>query len=306
MARIIKEYNKLPANLKNSVKLLNDLTGKEWVQLSKSVITYGGPIAAKRRKHGAAFPIELAKHFIKLLSAEGDIVLDPFLGVGTVADASTLLNRTCLGFEINTEFYELALQGLDPVDGVPDLLNLPKHQIYHASCMQLLEYIKPESVDLILTSPPYSNLLQKVAEHFAGYTYEKNIYKGQGRKLAKPYSDHIEDLGNLNWEEYKEQIGSLMSLLYQVARQGSFNVWIVRDFRDVEEHIPYVNLHSTIADLAIQKGWILTDIAIWDQSSQRKLVKLGGSKSRRFYFNIGHSYILVFRKSYTGEKFRNA
>jgi hypothetical protein len=71
------------------------------------------------------------------------------------------------------------------------------------------------------------------------------------------------------------------------------------------ESIPSVNLHGKIIDLATEAGWILTDIMIWDQTNQRHLVKLGGSKTRRFYLNMGHSYIVIFRKNIKGESFKN-
>jgi DNA modification methylase len=304
MPRIIKEYNRLPKEVRGKVKKLNNLSGKEWVQLSKSINVYGGPIAEKRREHGAAFPLELAKHFINIYTSEGDTVLDPFLGVGTVSDACTLLNRLCIGFEINENYLGLARQGLDPVDCNSHPVHDVEHKLYQESCLHLLDYTEPSSIDLTITSPPYSNLLHKVAAHFAGYTYQKNIYKNQGRILTRPYSDHEEDFGNLDWEGYLNNVSKLMGLLYQVAKEGSFNVWVVRDFRDIEDHIPYVNLHSKIIDCATSQGWILVDIVIWDQTGQRKLVKLGGPKARRFYFNIGHSFIIVLRKNQYGEKFR--
>lgn len=304
MPRIIKEYNRIPSNYRNQIKKLNDLSGKEWVQLSKSINTYGGKIANKRREHGAAFPVELAKHFIKIFTSTGDRVLDPFLGVGTVSDACTLLNRQCVGFEINEKYFKRAQEGLDPIDANSDIVYEVEHDLYQASCLRMLDVIEPASIDLTITSPPYSNLLHKVAAHFAGYTYEKNIYKNQARQLAQPYSDNEEDFGNLDWNSYLENVTELMGLLYEVSKEGSFNVWVVRDFRDIEDHIPYVNLHSKIIDCAISQKWVLVDIVIWDQTSQRKLVKLGGPKARRFYFNIGHSYILVFRKNHHGEKFR--
>ena len=96
-----------------------------------------------------------------------------------------------------------------------------------------------------------------------------------------------------------------MSLLLDIAKEGAYNVWVVRDYRDTKNNIPYVNLHGNIAKVATEVGWVLFDIVIWDQSSQRKLVRLGGNKSRRYYFNIGYSYILVFRKNMQGEKLKN-
>ena len=43
----------------------------------------------------------------------------------------------------------------------------------------------------------------------------------------------------------------------------------------MESNIPYVNLHSDIINCAINENWILWDIVLWDQSDQRKLVRLG-------------------------------
>ena len=91
--------------------------------------------------------------------------------------------------------------------------------------------------------------------------------------------------------------------LHQVAKGGTYNTWVVRDYRDMNNNIPYINLHSDLINVAQQTGWIMWDMIIWDQSNQRKLVRLGGNNARRYYFNIGHSFILVFRKNIKGEKF---
>ena len=40
------------------------------------------------RNHSAAFPLELPTWFIKLFTAEGDLVLDPFVGSGTTVEAA--------------------------------------------------------------------------------------------------------------------------------------------------------------------------------------------------------------------------
>jgi DNA modification methylase len=37
---------------------------------------------------------------------ENDVVLDPFLGVGTTMDACLRLKRSCIGIEINPEYIE--------------------------------------------------------------------------------------------------------------------------------------------------------------------------------------------------------
>lgn len=59
-------------------------------------------------KHPAMFPKELAIDHILSWSNENDIILDPFIGSGTVGVASLELNRNYIGFEISKEYCELA------------------------------------------------------------------------------------------------------------------------------------------------------------------------------------------------------
>ena len=312
MPKVIREYNKLPGVTRSKLVDLNDLDGKEWAQLSRSVNVYEGPIAKKRRIHGAAFPPSLAEHFIKIYSRVGDWILDPFMGVGTVADVAQILKRNFYGFEVSKKFYKLAQKGIDPLDAkyygylAKNHKSETKRIYFNTSSLHLESSIPTESVALTLTSPPYANLLNKIAVAFAAYTYSKNIYKGKGRKLPSSYTRKAEDLGNLSLEEYADSILSLMKSLYMVTKPGGYNVWVVRDYREMTNHLPYVNLHGKLIELATRSGWILADIVIWDQTRQRHLVKLGGKICRRFYFNIGHSFILSFRKNIPGEKFRNA
>lgn len=58
--------------------------------------------------HSAPFPIELPTFFIKAFSNEGDMVLDPFAGSGTTLRACRLLNRNCMGIDLNSEYESIA------------------------------------------------------------------------------------------------------------------------------------------------------------------------------------------------------
>lgn len=62
--------------------------------------------------HPAPFPEALARDHILSWSAQGDIVLDPFMGSGTTAKAAAMLNRKYIGFEINAEYVEDARRRL--------------------------------------------------------------------------------------------------------------------------------------------------------------------------------------------------
>lgn len=49
---------------------------------------------------------------IKLVTKEGQTVLDPFCGCGTTLVAAKNLNRDYIGFEINDEYYQNILKRL--------------------------------------------------------------------------------------------------------------------------------------------------------------------------------------------------
>lgn len=64
------------------------------------------------RRHSAVFPIELPTWFIKLFTRKGDVVLDPFMGVGTTAMACVLLGRRFLGIEAISEYADEAKKNI--------------------------------------------------------------------------------------------------------------------------------------------------------------------------------------------------
>ena len=66
------------------------------------------PEKAKKIGHPAPFPVELPKKFINLYSFKDDLILDPFIGSGTTAVASKLLERKYVGYEINKNYIEIA------------------------------------------------------------------------------------------------------------------------------------------------------------------------------------------------------
>src|SRR4030042_6583700 len=66
------------------------------------------PESAKRVRHPAPFPVELAERVIELYSYEGDVVLDPFVGSGSTCVAAAINKRNYVGLDISEEYCNLA------------------------------------------------------------------------------------------------------------------------------------------------------------------------------------------------------
>lgn len=62
------------------------------------------------KKHSAAFPVSLPSWFIKLFTAQDDIVLDPFMGSGTTGVAAKGLSRRYVGIEKESDYCGVAAQ----------------------------------------------------------------------------------------------------------------------------------------------------------------------------------------------------
>ena len=63
--------------------------------------------------HPTIKPLELIEHLIKLVSFEGQLVLDPFMGSGTTGVACLNLNRIFLGYELDSGYFEIAKRRIE-------------------------------------------------------------------------------------------------------------------------------------------------------------------------------------------------
>lgn len=64
------------------------------------------------RDRSAAFPFEIPYRLINMYSVEGDVVLDPFAGLGTTVLAAIASNRNSFGVEIDKEIAGLAMENI--------------------------------------------------------------------------------------------------------------------------------------------------------------------------------------------------
>jgi site-specific DNA-methyltransferase (cytosine-N4-specific) len=67
--------------------------------------------------HFATFPPQLVERCIKTTSEAGDVVLDPFLGSGTVAAVAIQNQRAFFGVELNPAYVEIARRRISQLGG---------------------------------------------------------------------------------------------------------------------------------------------------------------------------------------------
>ncbi len=110
---------------------LNEMSGEEWLYFTKSLWTTAYPSElghARRRAHGANKPPRLMARLIEFFTRGGELVLDPFAGVGgTLLGAAICRSpRRAIGFEIDprwpTVYQEVVDEARLERDGAGPLL----------------------------------------------------------------------------------------------------------------------------------------------------------------------------------------
>jgi len=96
----------------NPDKRHNTISRDDFLALTKSVWTFQTE-SAKKVKHPAPFPVELPRRIIELYTFADEVVLDPFMGVGTTAIAAIKTGRRYVGYDIGPEYCELANQRIN-------------------------------------------------------------------------------------------------------------------------------------------------------------------------------------------------
>ncbi len=98
-------YGKRTGTFNNNGKVMHDF-------FETSVVTNG---ERKAGKHPTQKPIALMDHFITVLSNEGDMILDPFMGSGSTGVASKKNKRNFIGIELDENYFQIATRRIQEV-----------------------------------------------------------------------------------------------------------------------------------------------------------------------------------------------
>jgi modification methylase len=85
----------------------NTITKCEFLTFTKSIWNFPAE-SATRVGHPAPFPIELPYRCIQLYTFKGEVVLDPFCGIGSTCIAAMKSGRQFVGYDVNKEYIEIA------------------------------------------------------------------------------------------------------------------------------------------------------------------------------------------------------
>jgi DNA modification methylase len=287
---------------------LNELPGEEWLYFTKSLLTTAYPSElghAARKAHGANKPPRLMARLIEFFSRTGDLVLDPFAGVGGTLLGAAIARgpRRAIGIELEPRWagiHERVVRDLSAErDGLgPKLADLgaadpggPRGfdpsglRLDVGDALAILPTIAGGSVDLVATDPPYN--LQLPMTMAGGPLAEHHANRRTGYAMV---TDSAHDLANApDYETFLERMGVVFAELRRVLRERGYAVVIVRDaYQDGR----YVFTGSDLAARATAAGLVPKGDLIWYQAGTR-LRPYGYPHA--FVPNIVHQHILVLR-----------
>ena len=256
----------------DDVKALSILTKEEWREYTKTVWSIAN---VSHELHPATFPVEIPKRLTKLFSFWGEIVLDPFGGVGSTAIAALREGRRAICVDQNPKFVkemrarvsreQLAADAFEARQG--DSRNLPD--------------IKDGSIDLIVTSPPY---------------WDKADYGGKRTDIGTAGS----------YVEFLAELRRVFEECYRVLRPGRKLCVVIANVNQMTDHgLLTFPLSTDIGVMLRDIGLVMINEIIWSKDGTGG--RWGSANGQRpifgsypyppnFLFKNVHEYIIVFAK----------
>lgn len=263
---------------------LNDLTGREWTYALRSVITTRYPTSGPdsfahdlRRAHPSPKPPQLIAELVRFFTRRDGHVLDPFAGVGGTLLACALEGRTAVGVDLSPEYARIYA-------AVCERLDLAHQPYVVGDARRLADFpeVAARPFDLILTDPPYAAMMarEKTGER-----------KKRGQPAATPFTASPDDLGNLGYWEFLDELRGVFTGALAFLRPRGHLVLFAKDLQPTAEH--HNMLHADIAvALRAVPGLEFRGYRIWHDQSLN-LYPFGYPFA--FVANQQHQFILIFR-----------
>lgn len=265
---------------------INCLTAKEWLvsQIGVWQFIYEKRDIRDKNKHPATFPISLAKKIISLFTHEGELVIDPFVGSGTSLVAAQDLNRHCAGFDLNKDYIDLCNERLSQQTA----FNRSNQIAIQDDARNIDQYIEPNTVSLIWTSPPYSNLLNRARKNKS----RKDRHNEQFGKVEQ-YSQDERDLGTYPIDKWALAMGDIFKRMLPLLKTKAHCVINVPDFWMDNKRI---TLHIALIEEMRKLGYELRNTIIWDRTNIVNNIGIFGWPSNYITMGTTFEYLLDFWK----------
>ena len=195
-------------------------------------------------------------------SNEGDLVLDQFVGGGTTLVEAKLLNRNCIGVDINPYSIEICKKKCNFSYNSLSMLDIK------VGDARKLNFIRDSSIDLICTHPPYANIIH----------YSKNIEN---------------DLSNLSISDFLLEIKNVAQESYRVLKKNKFCAILIGDTRKNGCIIP---LAFEVMKIFQKEKFIIKELII---KKQHNCKMTGYWKKNSIKYNfllINHEFLFIFKK----------
>ena len=298
-----------PRGTVHPANALNELSGEEWLYFTKSLWTTAYPSElghARRRAHGANKPPRLMCRLIEFFTKTGELVLDPFAGVGGTLLGAAIAQgpRRAVGIELDPRWigiYDAVIGDLavERDGGGPMLADLGPSdpggvrsfdpsglEMRRGDAIAVLPGLAEGSVDFVATDPPYNvQLPLTMAGGSMAATHANR------RTDYAMITDDPADLANSpDYATFLDRMEVILGECRRVLRPGRYACVIVRDaYQDGR----YVFTGADLAARAERVGLVPKGDLIWYQAGTR-LRPYGYPNA--FVPNIAHQHILVLRR----------
>ncbi len=265
---------------------INCLTAKEWLKNQVAIweFYYENRDIRDKDIHPAVFPIALPKKCIELFTHKGELVLDPFAGVGTTLIAAKDTGRNAVGFDLNKNYVDFTKKRLSQ----QKLSDNTKQIMICDDSINIPDHLEENTISLCVTSPPYANMLNRprLNKSLMG----KSRYNTQYKKVQQ-YSDNPRDLGTMEPKKYAEELEKIYQKILPLLKPKAHCIINITDLWWENNRIP---LHIYVIEAMKKVGYELRNTIIWDRRNLVNGAGIFGWPSNYITLGTTFEYILDF------------
>jgi DNA modification methylase len=233
--------------------------------------------------HPATYPIALPSKCISLFTHKGELVLDPFVGVGTTLVAARDLGRNAVGFDLKADYVEFSNKRLD------SMADTGTRQI--ALCddaHNIPSYLEEETVALCVTSPPYANLLNRRRQN---KSMRGDLRRDEHYLQVQQYSDDSRDLGTMDVEAYAKTLGEIFGGILPLMRHKAHCLVNITDYWWEDKRVP---AHMHVIKALQDADYELRNVIIWDRRNIVNRAGIFGWPNNYITLSTTFEYIVDF------------